>query len=270
MKKLIITTLLVTTAMTSGVLAESNDSVHIPAAPNLSSVYSVTENTENVKVYKGSEKRTKERGDRLVEERIRALTSNSESISENKKLTAEQKALLVGILSTNSTNLTQHKVAFSTTTDASTTKAYIESIYKDFRIFGIVIPKVRLEARIYQLKGHATTLSETFAKLQTKIDEQKAKGNDTSSWQKGLDEAKMLVAQNMFTLDELLKKTATLTPSSYGTTSKAIIESVNKDIKLISKDFNTVVSKVRKPYSMKKLPPVTASSTPSMATSTIR
>lgn len=267
MKKLLITTLLSTFAVTTSAFAQSNDSVYVPPSPNLSVVHSVIENREDVKVQSGSLSRAKRRAEVLIDERIRALTSNKTAVTENKKLTAEQKATLNATLSTNVTNLTTLKAAIASSTDATSTKALIDSIFKDFRIYAIVIPQVRLDARIYQLKNHATTLSETFAKLQVKIDEQKAKGNDTTTWQKGLEDAKMLVAQDMYKLDELLKVTATLTPASYGTTSKAVIDSVNKEIKVVAKDFNTIVSKVRKPYRLPKLP-VTTTSTQVTATTT--
>lgn len=259
MKKILITTLVSSIALTTSAFADTN-TIYVPQAPAFSSVYHVSENKEDIKVAY-NEAKAKKRASKIIDERIKSLESNSDAIAKNKKLTSEQKNVLITTLQSEITKLTALSVSVASSTSATTTKILIDSVFSDYRIYGIVIPKVRLEVRIYQLKNHAVTLSETFSKLQAKIDEQKAKGNDVTSWQKGLDEAKVLVAQDMFKLDELLKKTATLTPASYGTTSKAVIESVGSDIKIITKDFNTIVSKVRAPAKMKKATSVTSAAT---------
>lgn len=265
MKKILLTVLMSSALATNYVLAESGDSVHVPSSPYFSTVYSVMENKEEVRV-SGNQTKGKYRANSLIEERIKALSSNVSAIADNKKLTTEQKSLLTTQLTTSSANLTALKNSIASSTDATSTKLLIDSIFKDFRIYGIVIPKVRIESRIYQLKNHTETLSQTFSKIQTKIDESEAQGRDVSLWQKGLDDAKVLVAGEMFKLDDLLKKTATLTPQSYGTTSKEVIDSVNRDLKLISKELNTVVGKVRKPYNLKKV----STSTTVSATSSSR
>jgi hypothetical protein len=250
MKKILITSLLTAAITVPVVFAEEN--INVPFSPVLSSVTPVTESVDPVNSLNARKIQTKERAAVLINERVQALQGNKTAIEKNNKLTVEQKTLLIASLTTTIANLTTLKASVASSTDATTTKALTESIFKDHRIYGIVIPKVRLESRIYQLKNHTTTLSERFTKIQTKIDEHKAKGNDIMAWQKNLDDAKALVAQNMFKLDELLKKTAALTPASYGTTSKTIIDSVSSDMRVISKDLNTVVSKVRKPEISKK------------------
>lgn len=252
MKKLFISTVLASTAFTSVVFADT-ESLFVPSSPSISNVSSVKENKEEVRMVKGKEHIIKKRANTLINQRVKELELNNKALQKNKNLTNDQKSMFSSEIAGNITKLSALAPMIATSTDATTTKALIESIFSDFRIFGIVIPKIRLETRIYQLKNHANTLSETFVKLQGKIDEQKAKGHDVTSWQKGLDDAKMLVAQDMYMLDELLKKTATLTPLTYGTTSKAIIDSTNQEIKSITKDFNTVVSKVRKPARLPKM-----------------
>ena len=143
----------------------------------------------------------------------------------------------------------------------------VRRIYTDFRIFGVVIPQIRLEKRIYDLQNHSEKLSNTFLKVQAKIDEYKAKGKDVTSWQKGLDDAKVLVVNDMNTLTLLLQKVQSLTPSQYGTTSKMVIDQANIDLKKVSKDFNSIAKIIRKPSGMKNIPPVATSTLPVAATS---
>jgi heat shock protein HslJ len=113
-----------------------------------------------------------------------------------------------------------------------------------------VVPQVRIEKRIFDLQNHSQKLSDTFLKVQAKIDEYKAKGKDVTVWQKTLDDSKMLVANDMNTLANALTKAAALKPSDYGTTSKATIESINNDIKNVVKDFNSIKKNLHKPNTM--------------------
>lgn len=250
MKKLLITTL--SSVLFTG-LVFAQDDIITPYSPSLSSVFHVKEERDSDKVLRATSfEKLNKKAAKLIEERLKALEGNKEAVEKNKALSVENKTALTTQLSSGITAMNSLSARLASSTDATSTRAIITSMFNDYRIFGIVIPKVRLEARVYQLKAHAAKLSETFIKIQAKIDEQKAKGKDVTSWQKGLDDAKVLVAQNMFKLDGLLVKTSTLTPAVYGTTSKATIEAVNQDLKLISKDFNTIVSKVKKPQTLKK------------------
>jgi hypothetical protein len=242
MKKIGIITILVGLSMSSAFAL--NDIVTVPEFVTVSTVSHIEEKAEKVATSTPLV-RVQNRGLRLIDERVKALASNSDAINRNKNLTAEQKTALVGQLNNSSAALMTLRTSIASSTDATSTRALIDSVYKDYRIYGIVIPKVRLEARVYQLKAHTVKLSDTFLKIQSKIDEHKAKGHDVTAWQKNLDDAKTKVAGHMFSLDEILKKTATLTPANYGTSTRATIQEVNTQIQTIQKDFRTISSGVR-------------------------
>ncbi len=267
MKKLIITTVLSLGLFTNlTAFAESSSEVSIPSAPEIGRVNPVKEEREDYR--ENRKEKINNKASKMIEERVKSLNSNQEAIAKS-KLTDEQKASLTAILATSSAKLSALKLTIGSTTDATTSRALIDSIIKDYRIYGIVIPQVRLESRIYQLKNHSIKLSETFLKVEAKIAESKAKGYDVSSWEKSVSDAKILVAGDMFKLDEIMKQAALLTPASYGTTSKALIEGINNDLKLVNKDFNKVRSMVVKPRWMKKVTN-TATSTPTTSTTTTR
>ena len=192
----------------------------------------------------------KSRGTALINERITSLESNKKAIIENKTLTQEQKDMLVGQLSKSSSLLLGLKNSIASSTDATSTRALVNSIYTSARVYGIVIPQVRLEKRFYDLENHAKVLSETFLKVQAKIDEAKAQGKDVTVWQKSLDDAKMLVANDMNSIAITLPKVIALTPQDYGTTSKAVIESANATLKSIVKDFASIKKSLHRPSSM--------------------
>lgn len=248
MKKTLLTTLALSLLLPSGSLFADND-VKIPITPIISTVSVVTEKEEVMHSSRSDKRHEKihSRASNLIKERINSLNSNSKVINADKSLTLEQKATLTGIASTNVTGLTALSVAIATSTDATSTKNLINSIITNFRIYGIVIPQIRLEKRIFDLQNHSQKLSNTFLKVQAKIDEYKGKGKDVTIWQKNLDDAKMLVANDMFTLANLLTIVQALKPSDYGTSSKATIEQVNAGLKAVHKDFNSIRKSVQKP-----------------------
>lgn len=231
------------------VFAESNDDVRIPDSPNVGSVARVVEQEENMSknLYLNSETRLKARASQLIRERINSLQSNKNAIDASNSLTAAQKTALGGIVSTNIAGLTALNATIASSTNATSTKELVNSIYSNFRIYGIVIPKLRLEKRIYDLQNHSQKLSDTFLKVQAKIDEYKAKGKDVTTWQKSLDDAKVLVANDMNTLANLFTKVDALKPTDYGTTSKMVIDQANLDLKNVMKDFNSIKRTLHKP-----------------------
>ena len=139
-------------------------------------------------------------------------------------------------------------------------------VFSEYRIYGIIIPQVHLEKRIFDLQNHITKITnEVFPKVQTAIDTQKAKGKDVTVWQTGLDKAKTTVSSDTATLAALLTKVQALKPADYGTSSKAIIESANTDIKTVSKDLRTINALIKSPRYMKNV-----TSTTTQATTTAR
>jgi predicted heme/steroid binding protein len=247
----------------------SRQDVMIPSAPEISRVEAVTERPDSS--FGRSVARISSRAMQLIKERINVLNANTQAITASNTLTAEQKTSLTALLSSNITGLTALKASIASSTDASTAKALTNSIFTNFRIYGIVIPQARLEKRVFDLQNHSQKLSDLFVKVQTTITDAKAQGKDVTVWQKSLDDTKVLVATDMAKLAGLLPKLATLTPATYGTTSKAIIDSVNADIKSVAKDFNSISKTLRRPSSLGNgtgtttppvvVPPTTSTST---------
>ena len=269
MKKTLITALTIGITFSSlSVFAYKADDVTIPSTPTITPIFHIEEhNDENNEKHskrniRGDREvstttlltRIKASGEKLIRERLNSLNTNKQIIEGSKSLTAEQKTALITLITNNSTGLTALGVSIAAGTEASSTKALVASVYTNFRIYGIVIPQIRLQKRIYDLQNHSTKLSETFLKVQTKIDEYKGKGKDVSVWQKNLDDSKILVANNMNTLANLLTTVAALKPVNYGTSSKATIESANATLKVVLKDFNSIKKNLHKPNVLKNTP----------------
>jgi hypothetical protein len=244
MKKILIPTIIAGAMLTTAsVFAESLDT-EVPKAPEISSVSVVTEKSERVST--NNLARLKAKGSQLIKERINALSSNGKAI-DGSKLSVEQKAAINGVITTNKNGLTTLGASIASSTDATSTKVLIDKIYSDFRIYAIVIPQIRLEKRINELQNHIPKLNDTFAKIQAKIDAQKAKGKDVTVWQKSLDDAKALVVTDTTKLAGLYTQVSALKPADYGTSSKATIDAVNTGIKSVAKDFSSIAKTARAP-----------------------
>lgn len=238
--------------------ANNHDDVRVPMAPSVSSVYHQDEPVQavNERSFKNASAETiltrlKAQGEKIIKERIQALQSNKTVIEANKTLTEAQRNTLVTKITTNVNGLNSLQTQITQAVDATSTKALISSVYTNFRIYGIVIPSVRLEKRIYDLQNHVSTLDATFKKVEDKIKEVESKGKDVTEWQKRLTDAKALVVKDTALLSSSLLKVNTLTPSLYGTTSKAIIQEANTTIKTVSKDFATIKKELKRPSFMK-------------------
>lgn len=219
--------------------------VMVPVTPEVTAVLPVIEKAEIIKTT--SLEKMKSRGAQLIKERVNSLNSNAEAIAKSKALTAEQKSAFASFFNGKILDLNTLGGKIASSTDATTTKALVSSIFTDYRIYGVLIPQLRLEKRLYELQAHATKLGDTFVKVQARITEFKNKGKDVTVWQKNLDDAKALVATDTTKIQNLLIQINALQPVNYGTTSKAVIESVNKDTKAIARDFESINRKVMRP-----------------------
>ncbi len=240
--------------------------VVVPSIEVPSSVSPVTERAEVIGAK--SNTRIQARGAQLIKERVKSLNQNAEAVAKAKGLTADQKTAFSMFFSGKVVELNALGVKIASSTEASSTKALVSSIFTDFRVYAIVLPQVRLQKRIYEVQNHIAKLSETFVKVQTKIDEAKANGKDVTVWQKNLDDAKTLVTTDTTKLTALMTQINALKPSDYGTTSKSTIETVNSGVKSVAKDLNSIGKKVRRPENMKKV--VNSTSTQTTSNSLVR
>lgn len=216
-----------------------------------SNVVPVTERSEVIGAK--SLERIQARGAQLIKERVTSLNQNAKAVADSKQLTAEQKVAFAAFFSGKIAELTTLGGKIASSTDATSTKVLVQSITTDFRIYAVVLPQVRIQKRIYEMQNHIAKLSETFTKIQSRIDQEKAAGKDVTVWQKSLDDAKILVATDTEKLSALMVQISAMKPSDYQATSTATIKTVNKGIQMIAKDINSIGKKVRKPSGMKRM-----------------
>ena len=232
--------------------------------PSLSIPSSVEPGNERLEIVNTKNlTKLKSRGAQLIKERVNSLNQNAEAISKSKNLTEEQKSSFSLFFSGKVAELNALGVKIKDSTEATSTKALVESIFTDFRIYGVTLPQVRLQKRIYEVQNHVVKLSEAFDRTQSNIDYAKSKNRDVTEWQKNLDAAKLVVATDTAKLSGLMTQINSLKPSDYGTTSKNVIMSVNADLRTISKEISYLNKKIRKPTYMKTIKATTTQVTSS-------
>ena len=252
MKKVLVSSVLVGVLVSVGTTFAQTTEVVVPTTPEVTSVISVSETaavtTSNNLAW------IKARGAFLIRERVNSLNANAQAVAASKNLTANQKTAFAAFFVDEIGKINLRGQAIASSTDATSTKALVTGIFVDFRIYAIVIPQIRLEKRIYELQNHALKLTtDTFVKIQTAIDTQKAAGKDVTVWQKNLDDAKTLVASDTPKLSSLLIQIGSLKPSDYGTTSKTTIESVNIGVRAVARDFQSINWKIKRPTALRRL-----------------
>lgn len=258
---------LTTTLGIASAFAQSADVV-VPVVASPTTVVPQTENP--VAISTNNLTTIKARGAALIKQRVSALTNLLSQLNGLKTLSADQKTGFSTSINAQVSALNTLGGTISSSTDASSTKSLVKSIYTDFRIFSVFIPQIKLERRIDDLQNHTTKLTAAFAKIQTNINAYAAKGHDVTAWQTNLTNAQNLVASDTQILSTLMTTVQGFKPADYPTQSKTEITSANASLKAIAKDFNSVVKSSRNPYPKKmKTASTTATSTSVTASTTV-
>jgi hypothetical protein len=174
------------------------------------------------------------RGVKLIDQRVRDLTKSKTKIAKS-KLTDAQKTTLTTKVDEQIAKLNDLRAKISSGTDLVEVKALVQSIYTDYRIYAVFLPKISLYEAIYGHQNYLTKLNDYLASWQTKIDQLKEKHKkDIDARQADLDKAKAIVPTIQPKLDVLMQKTNELVPSDYPATYKTEIDAIRAGLKEIS------------------------------------
>lgn len=220
--------------------AEDSSPVVIPTEPVAPIIAPIAEPTINL----GSEQRTARLtaiGLQLINARVFSLTALRNKIQLNKNLTTEQKATLVADIDGNVTKLNALAAEIKNWSgDAAGLKAKVQSIYTDYRVFAVLIPKIGLQTTLFVQSNHAAKLDEAFAKVQDKITAAGAKGIDITKWQAALDAAKAKKIDITTKITTITGLVNGLKPADYPDTSKQIMADGRKAVGENSKAFREI------------------------------
>lgn len=202
---------------------ENSSAVVVPIEPVITTVASVPEPIVNLDQESKIGKLTAS-GLQLFNTRIFSLSALKIKIQANKNLIPEQQTALITDIEGNVANL--HALATEIKNwggDAAGLRAKVQSVYTDFRVFAVLIPKIHLQAALFVQGNHATKLDDAFVKVQEKITAANKNGADITKWQEALGAAK---AKKAAITTQILSNKGLidgLKPADYPDTSKQIV-----------------------------------------------
>lgn len=131
----------------------------------------------------------KNKGRALVKVRLEALERLNNRIGKS-KLTTEQKIKLQSDIAKNVTDLKEVLVKIEAGTDPVMVRNLVKSIYTDFRIFAVAIPRLSGLMHAWLSLDQVARVSESLAKVEIKIAELKTKGVTTTKMEALVSETK--------------------------------------------------------------------------------
>jgi len=188
------------------------------------------------------------RGDTEIGRRLTTLNTLTTKLNSAVKLSAADKATLTTEVNNEISGLTSLKTQLDGETDAAAAKTDAQSIFSDYRVYALVVPKVWLvKTADDQLitEGKLTTLS---GKLQADITTDQQAGKNVAALQTKLDDmnSKVQAAQAIST--DIQSKVINLQPSDYNSDHAVLsgdkdqLKTAQSDLAAAIADGKTIVS----------------------------
>lgn len=139
------------------------------------------------------------RGNDEINRRITTLGRLDNLIDNSVHLTSANKTTLKNQVNTELNGLNTLKAKLSGETTVAAARADVQSIYTEYRVYALVVPKIHLIKLADDVQATDTKLTELAGKLQSRIDGAKASGKDVSSIEAELTDlrAQVAAAQNI-------------------------------------------------------------------------
>ena len=156
----------------------------------------------------------KKKGATQIKIRLEALSKLSRRAAAS-KLTDAQKTQLQAEITTNVNGLTELGVKISAGSDIVAVRALVKSIYTDFRIFAVFIPRINGLMHVWLSLANIERVTLSLAETQTKIDALKDEGVDTSKMEKVMAEVKTSLGTAKTKLEAAAVTLSNIKPADY-------------------------------------------------------
>jgi len=180
--------------------------------------------------------RLKSLANKELARRIDALQKIITKINEVKRLTPAQKASLVSQVRTEIASLTALQTKIQGDTDLVTLQADTQSVIKDYRVFALFIPEIYLITSANRVLDIADNMSSVAGKLQARITEDKAKGDDVTKLQTLLTDMNAKIADGKTQANNAINLVLPLTPAGFPA-NKTVLESARKLVQTAHQDL---------------------------------
>ncbi len=187
----------------------------------------------------------KNRANQEITRRIASLQKLLTRISEIKKITDSQKASFTSQVQTEINNLTTLQAKIQADTDTATLKTDVQSIVQSYRVYALFMPKIEILGAADRILTTSDQVTAEVTKLQTKIDEAKAKGKDVTTLQALLTDLQAKVTDAKLQAQNAITTVTPLTPDGYPG-NKTSLESARTMIKTGHQDLLTAREDAKK------------------------
>lgn len=196
--------------------------------------------------------RAKDKANREIDRRIKALQDLSTRVNGMTKVTAELKTNLNTNVQNQVTLLTALKAKIAADTDGATLKTDVQSITQGYRVFALVIPQSRIAAAADREAMLINMLAELGGKLQARLQTAQQGGADVTALAAALADIGTKLASAQTHAQAAISTSAVLTPdqgdkdkmkANTDALAKARAEIVagQKDIADARKDVETII-----------------------------
>lgn len=160
------------------------------------------------------EAKAKERGQKEIDRRIQMLTQLNERVQAMLKVSDDGKTSINATVQAQIAALTDLKSRIATDDSTTTLKADMQSITKSYRIFALIIPQGHIAVTADRIHTAIDSMTALIAKLQARIADAAAAGNDTTALSGKIADAQAQLATAGAAADAAVSLTANLQPDN--------------------------------------------------------
>jgi hypothetical protein len=191
------------------------------------------------------------KGSTEIARRIANLTSAQAKLDASTKLSPADKSALDGQITAELAGLNTLKTKLAAETTIAPARLDVTAIVSDYRVYVLMLPKVRLVAttdRFNQVESQLTALA---SKLQTKVDAQKAAGKDVTAAQTALTDLTAKTTDATTKTSGIVAPLLAIQPADYNANHAALtayrttLQAAHADIVAARSDAITVVAALK-------------------------
>ena len=222
-----------------------------PVFAETSSTQTPTVSTKKQEKQEQNTDRAKTKAVAEINRRITSLNGLIALIGAMKHLSESDKNALIADAQAQITNLASLKTKIQADTDPATLRTDRQSIFTQYRIYLLFLPKTRILAAADRMGEIVDLMTQTAAKLQTAIDAAKTAGKDVASLQAALTSAQAKIEDAKLAYTNAENAVKTLVPDGgdegKAQSNKAALQNAHtmiktgaQDLKTASQNFKTI------------------------------
>ena len=159
----------------------------------------------------------KTKGSAEITRRLTSLNSALTTVGATTKLSSSDKSYLESEINTEITGLTSLQTTLNSETTLSSARADVQSIFSEYRVYALVLPKTRLVKAADGEQNTDTQLTTLANSLQTQITTDGNSGKNVTSAQNTLNDMNTQITNAQSIASSIESKVLTLAPSDYNT-----------------------------------------------------